>query len=82
MDLEARVFNRFNLALNSTLALTVTGPGGYYYYDFQPIAVGANETKQYSFSWIIPNVAGTYVAELSLVPTQLTAYDSEWLNVS
>jgi subtilase family serine protease len=82
VDLGATVFNRLNLALNSTLALTVTGPGGYYYYDFLPIAVGANETKQYSFSWVIPNVAGTYIAELSLVPTQLTAYDSEWLNVS
>jgi len=64
------------------LALTVTGPGAYYHYDFQPIALAANEVKDYSFSWAIPQTAGTYVAEVGLVPAQLTAYNVVWLKVS
>jgi hypothetical protein len=62
--------------------LTVYGPGRYYHYDFEPVAVGANEVKEYSFSWVVPDVAGTYVVEASLVPAQLTAYDAAWLKVA
>jgi hypothetical protein len=64
------------------LALTVTGPGGYYNYDSQPIAIAANEVKDYSFSWAIPQTVGTCVAEVGLIPAQLTAYDAVWLNVA
>ncbi len=76
------VFNELNPVLDSTLALTVTGPSGYYHYDFQPVAVPADEVKDYSFNWIVPDVAGTYVVESSLVPAQLTAYDATWLKVT
>ena len=44
------IFNEFSLSLESTLALTVTCPDGYYHYDFQPIAVAADEVKDYSFT--------------------------------
>jgi hypothetical protein len=29
----------------------------------------------------VPDVAGTYVVEVGLVPAQLTAYDAAWLEV-
>jgi hypothetical protein len=77
-----RVQNEFNLAFNSSLSLTVAGPGGYYHYDFQPIVLTADEVKDYSFSWAVPQAAGTYVAEVGLVPAQLAAYDAVWLRVS
>jgi hypothetical protein len=70
-----------NPAFESTLALTINGPGGYYHYDFQPVAVEADKVKESSFSWVVPDVAGTYVAEVGLVPAQLTAYDSAWIKV-
>ena len=82
LTLTVTVFNELNPALDSTLALTVTGPGGYYHYDFQPVAVAADEIKDYSFSWVVPDVAGTYVVEVGLVPAQLTAYDAAWLKIS
>jgi hypothetical protein len=66
---------------NSTLALTVTGPGNYYYFDFQPVNVTADAVCEYSFTWSIPNVSGTYVVEVGLVPAQLTAYDVAWWGV-
>jgi hypothetical protein len=61
--------------------LTVTGPGGYYFFDFQSINVTANATSEYSFAWNIPDVGGTYIIEVSIVPPQLTAYDVAWLEV-
>ena len=76
------VLNQANPALEATLTLTVIGPGGYGYYEFQPISVAADAVREYSFTWIIPVVAGTYVVEVSLVPTQLTAYDAAWLKVT
>jgi len=76
------VFNELNPALESTLTLSVTGPGGYNQYDFQPVAVGANEIKDYSFSWTMPDVAGTYMVEVNLVPAQLTTYDTSWIKVT
>jgi subtilisin family serine protease len=75
------VLNQPNPALVSTLTLTVTGPNGYYYFDFQNASVAADFVGEYSFSWSIPDVAGTYVVEVSLVPAQLTAYDAMWLKV-
>jgi hypothetical protein len=35
----------------------------------------------WGFSWVVPDVAGTYVAEVGLVPAQLTAYDAAWIKV-
>jgi hypothetical protein len=75
-------FNQLNPALESTLTLTVTGPSGYYYFDFQSISVAADAVWEYSFSWTVPDVAGTYVVEASLVPSQLTAYDAVWLEAA
>jgi hypothetical protein len=76
------VLNQQNPQLVSTVALTITGPGGYSFYDFQPINVSANGVGEYSFNWVFPNVAGTYVVETSLVPAQLTAYDAKWLEAN
>jgi hypothetical protein len=42
----------------------------------------ANAVGDYSFVWNIPDVVGTYVVEVGLVPPQLTAYDTAWLSVS
>jgi hypothetical protein len=79
---EVEVFNQLNPPLQSTLTLTVTGPGNYNYFDFQTINLTANAVNEYSFTWNIPNVAGTYVVSISLVPAQLTAYDEAWLKVA
>jgi hypothetical protein len=76
------VFNRLSPELEATLTLTVTGPGGYYYYDFQSIAVAADVVRDYSFSWVVPDVSGTYMVEVGLAPAQLTAYDAAWLEVA
>jgi hypothetical protein len=80
--LKVTVHNELNPALKSTLALTVTGPDGYGFYDFQPIAVAVDEVKDYSFSWVVPDVAGTYVVEVELVPSQLSVYDAVWLKAT
>lgn len=82
LTLKVTAFNELNPALESTLALTITGPDGYYYYDFQPLAVAADEIKDFSFSWVVPDVAGRYVVEVGLVPAQLMAYDAAWLEVT
>ena len=81
VTLTVDVLNQLNPSLNSTLTLTVTGPGGYYYFDFQTVNVTANAVKEYSFTWNVPAVAGTYVVGVSLIPPQLTAYDAAWLQV-
>jgi subtilase family serine protease len=82
LNLDVTVFNQPNSWLNSTLTLTVTGPKNYYYYNFQTINVTANTVWEYSFTWSTPNVAGTYVVEVELVPPLLTAYDTAWLGVT
>jgi pimeloyl-ACP methyl ester carboxylesterase len=82
VTLTVNVFNQLNSALEATLTLTVTGPDGYGYYDFQPISVAADAVKEYSLDWNVPTVVGTYVVEVSLVPAQLTAYDAAWLGVA
>jgi serine protease len=76
------VFNQGNPTLDSTLSLTVTGPRDYYLYDFQNIEVAADNVGEYSFTWVVPDVAGAYIVEASLIPPQLTAYDTVWLEVS
>ncbi len=81
LTLDVSVLNQLNLSLDSTLTLTVTGPGGYCYFDFQRVNVAADAVGEYSFAWGVPNVAGTYVVEVSLIPLQLTAYDAMWLGV-
>ena len=83
VTLTVDVFNQLNPTLQSTtLTLTINGPGGYYFYDFQPISVAANGVREYSFDWVVPNVTGNYVVETSLAPSLLTAYDTFWLGVS
>jgi subtilase family serine protease len=82
LNLKVTVLNQLKTVLNSTLALTVTGPGNYYYYDFQPVNVTANAVSDYSFAWKVPNLAGKYVVEVGLVPPRLTAYDAAWLGVT
>ena len=76
---EVSVMNQLNPQLETTLTFTITGPGGYCFYDFQSINVPANGVGEFSFSWVVPDVAGTYVVEVSLVPAQLTAYDAKWV---
>jgi hypothetical protein len=82
ITLTVNVFNLFNPALESTLTLTITGPDNYYYFDFQTVNVMADTVGEHSFTWNIPNVAGTYVVETGLIPDQLTAYDSQRINVT
>jgi hypothetical protein len=82
VTLTVDVFNQLNPALGSTLTLTVTGPGNYGYFDFQPISVSANTVGECSFVWVVPDVAGRYVVEVGLAPAQLTAYDAAWLKVN
>jgi pimeloyl-ACP methyl ester carboxylesterase len=81
LALSATVFNDGGRVLVSCLTLTVTGPGDYGYFDFQPVNM-TSDTGEYRFSWLVPNAAGTYVAEVGLVPAQLAAYDAVWLRVS
>jgi hypothetical protein len=50
------------------------------FYDFQNIVVAVDMVGEYSFVWVVPDVAGTYVVEVGLVPPQLTAY-AVWLEV-
>jgi hypothetical protein len=76
------VLNQLNPSLVSTLTLTVTGPSGYYFFDSQNASVAANSVWEYNFTWSIPEVAGTYVAEVGLIPALLTAYDAVWLSVT
>jgi hypothetical protein len=80
LTLDVTVLNEASSYVNSTLTLSITGPRGYGYFDFDRInaTVGFSDC---SFTWTVPNAAGTYVAEVSLVPMQLTAYDCAWLQV-
>jgi hypothetical protein len=68
--------------LEPTLTWTITGPNGYYYFDFQKINMTAKNIDEYSFGWTIPGVAGTYFLEVSLIPAQLTAYDTSLIKVT
>jgi hypothetical protein len=79
VSLKVTVMNQQNPKLETTLSFTIIGPGGYVFYDFQPISASANGITEYVFNWVVPNVAGTYMVETSLVPTQLTAYDARLL---
>jgi hypothetical protein len=82
VTLTVDVFNQLKPPLDSTLTLTVTGSYNYYYFDSQPVSVSASAVGEYSFVWVVPDVAGTYVVEVGLAPAQLTAYDTAWLKVN
>jgi len=81
LTLMVNVFNELNPAFETTLTVTVTGPSDYYLFDFQRISVAADTACEYAFGWSIPEIAGTYVVEISLLPPQLTAYDVVWVEV-
>jgi hypothetical protein len=76
------VFSQLDQTSESTLTVTITGPSGYYYFDFQRINVTAAAVSEYSFTWDVPDVVGTYVVEVELVPPQLTAYDAVLLEAT
>ena len=80
--LKVTMFNGLDLAFGSVLTITVTGPSGYSFYDFQPISATANSVGEYSFTWNTPNIPGTYVVEAGLAPSSLTAYDVKWVNLT
>jgi predicted esterase len=80
LALSVTVFNDGGRVLGSSLTLTVTGPGDYGYFDFQPVNMTSDAVGEYRFSWSVPNAAGTYVVEVGLAPAQLTAYDALWLD--
>ncbi len=84
INLKVTVLNQQNPKLETSLALTitVTGPSGYSFYDFQPINVTANSVGEYSFTWNTPNIPGTYVVETGIAPSSLTAYDVKWVNLT
>jgi hypothetical protein len=77
---DVSVLNELSSSVNSTLTLSVTGPGGYGYFDFDRIKAKSG-LSEHSFDWTVPDVPGTYVVEVSLIPLQLTAYDAAWLGV-
>ena len=79
MTFKVNVLNQLNPALGSSLTLTVTGPSNYGYFDVQPVNVPAGAVAEYSFVWVAPDVAGTYVVAVGLAPAQLTAYDAAWI---
>jgi peptidoglycan/xylan/chitin deacetylase (PgdA/CDA1 family) len=76
------VFNQLDPVLGSSLTLTVSGLNSYGYFDVQPIKVPAGTVGEYTFNWVVPNVAGNYIVEVELVPSMLTAYDTAWLKVN
>jgi hypothetical protein len=76
------VFSQLLQASESTLTLAITGQNGYYYFDFQRINATVDAGSEYSFAWVVPDVAGTYVVEVCLVPAQLAAYDMALLKVN
>ena len=80
MTVTVNVFGNLNPAFETSLSLTITGPSNYFDVDFQPI--DADAFGEYSFNWVIPDVAGTYLLEVELVPMQLVAYDLMWLEAS
>jgi len=80
--LDVNVLNQGSSTLESAMTLTITGPAGYSYLDFQNINVTADTIGQFSFTWRIPNLSGIYYVEVSLIPLQLTAYDAQWLRVA
>jgi hypothetical protein len=82
LTLSINVLNQLNPPLNSTLILTVTGPDNYYYSDMQPVSVAADIVREFSFVWVVPDVAGVYAVEVGFVPAQLTAIDVAWLKVT
>jgi pimeloyl-ACP methyl ester carboxylesterase len=82
LTMVVTVFNEHNPALNGILTLTVSGAGEYGYFDFQTINVTANTIKEFSFDWSIPDLAGSYVVEIGLVPAQLTTHDTSWVKVT
>ena len=81
LALSVTVFNQLTPALNSSLALTITGPGNYYYFDFQMVNVAADSVGDFGFTWNVPEVGGRYVVEVYLVPAELTGYDAACLAV-
>ena len=81
LTFSVNVFNQVNPALDSTLALSITGPNDYYFLDFQKIKVTADTVSEFSYNWNAPNIGGTYMLEVGLVPAQLTANDAKWLEV-
>jgi hypothetical protein len=81
LNLAVDIFNHLNPPLESTLALTIIGPNNYYHFDSQSISISTNSFQEYIFEWVVPNITGTYVVEVSLVPAQLTSYDSAGLKV-
>jgi hypothetical protein len=82
LTFSATVLNQMSPKQETTLALSIIGPADYSFYGFQSINVPASGVDEYSFSWRIPETAGTYIVEVGLAPSQLTAYDTVWLNVS
>jgi serine protease len=82
LTFSVNVFNLLNPPFESTLTLTVSGPGDYYVFDFEGISVAADAVGEFGFGWVVPDFAGTYVVEVCLVPPQLTAYDAVWLEAA
>ena len=81
LTFTVNVFSEFDFS-DVSLTFTVTGPGEYYVFDFERINMAADAVREYSFEWTVPDVAGTYVVEVCLVPPLLTAYDAMWLEVA
>jgi hypothetical protein len=62
-------------ATSTTLYFEVTGPGGYWYFDTQQVAVAAGGRGRFQFLWQVPRgvSTGQYQVSVSLVPPKSTA---------
>lgn len=83
VTITVTIFNPTPTPLASTLYIEISGPTGYYYFDFSQVSVAANSFASYSFTWQVPSDAaiGTYQISTGLVPPILTAYDVKYVGV-
>jgi len=84
VTIDVTVFNPTGTTLEATLSVSITGPGGYYHFDFTDIEIVDSSLWTYTFTWVIPadSQAGTYVISAGLTPPELDAYDVEYVEIS
>ena len=54
---ELIVLRKYSRALDCSFMFTITGPGGYCFYDSQQILVAVDEVGQQDFGWVYPPFA-------------------------
>jgi hypothetical protein len=71
-------------ATNATLYFEVTGPGGYWYFDTQQVAVAAGGRGRFQFLWQIPSTvsSGQYQVFVGVIPPKTTALAQTQITVT